>query len=136
MELLTYPNSKYLLEASIDSLHAESLGWLREIDFWKDEMTFFYKLLHTKNALPGFPTEELASIDKELIRINSDKLDKMKKEVQDHEQLLAAIIKTPTLMEKEKYSEVHHNLHLEIFAVSDLIKDLKRTVFSFSTKYE
>lgn len=136
MELLAYPNSKYLLEASIDSLHAESLEWLKEIDFWKDEMTFFYKLLHSKNAFGGFPTEELASIDKELIRINSDKLDKIKKEVQGHEQLLTSILKTPTLMEKEKYSEVHHNLHLEIFAVSELIKDIKRIVFSFAKKYE
>jgi len=136
MELLTYPNSKYLLEVSIDSLHADSLEWLNEIDFWKDEMTFFYKLLHKKNAFDDFPTEELASLDKELIRINSDQLDKLKKELQKHEQLLAAIIKNPSLMEKEKYSAMHHELLLEIFAVSQLIKDLKRRVYSFSKKYE
>jgi hypothetical protein len=136
MELLTYPNSKYLLEASIDSLHAESLEWLKEIDFWKEEMTFFYKLLHTKNTFAGFPSEELASIDKELIRINSDKLDKIKKEVQDHEQMLTSILKTPTLIGKEKYSERHYNLHLEIFSVSELIRDIKRIVFSFAKKYE
>jgi hypothetical protein len=136
MELLSYPNSKYLLETSIDSLHADSLEWLREIEFWKDEMTFFYKLLHKKNAFTGFPTEELAALDKELIQINSDKLDKIKKEVQNHEQLLSVIIKTPTLWEKEKYSEAHHHLLLEIVAVSELIKELKRTVFYFSKKYE
>jgi len=136
MELLSYPNTKYLLEASTDSLQAESLEWLKEIDFWKDEMTFFYKLVHTRKAFTAFPTEELAFLDKELIRINSDKLDKLRKEVQDHEQLLATIIKTPTLMEKEKYSEAHHNILMELFAVSELIKDLKRTVFSFSKKFE
>jgi len=135
MELLAYPNSKYLLEASIETLHAQSLEWLNQIDFWKDEMTFFYKLMHTKKAFAGFPTEELASIDSELIRINSDKLDKLRKEVQNHEQLLAAIIKLPTVMDKERYSETHRNLIMEIFAVSELIKDFKRTVFSFSKKY-
>jgi len=135
MELLAYPNSKYLLEASIETLHAQSLEWLNQIDFWKDEMTFFYKLMHTKKAFAGFPTEELASIDSELIRINSDKLDKLRKEVQNHEQLLAAIIKLPTVTDKERYSETHRNLLMEIFAVSELIKDFKRTVFSFSKKY-
>jgi len=134
MELLSYPNSSYLLEASNDTLHAESLEWLKEIDFWKDEMTFFYKLMHTKKAFAGFPTEELAFIDKELIRINSDKLDKLRKDVQDHEQLLAAIIKSPTIIDQERYSETHRNLLREIFAVAELIKDFKRTVFSFSKK--
>jgi hypothetical protein len=135
MELLAYPNSRYLLEASIDSLHAESLEWLKEIDFWKDEMTFFYKLIHTRKAFAGFPTEELATIDKELIRINSDKVDKLRKEVQDHEQLLVSIVKTPVLMDKERYTDTHRNLLMEIYAVSELIKDFKRSVFSFSKKY-
>jgi len=135
MELLAYPDSKYLLEASVESLHAESRKWLKEIDFWKDEMTFFYKLLHKKGAFAGFPDEELASIDKELIRINSDKLDKTKKEVQSHEQILSDIIQSPTLVEKDRYLEAHRNLLMEIYAIAELIKDLKRTVFSFAHKY-
>ena len=36
METAPYPDTKYLLDVSIDALHAESLRWLKEIDFWRD----------------------------------------------------------------------------------------------------
>jgi hypothetical protein len=41
MELLTSQKMEYLLDASLQALHAESLEWIQEIDFWKDEMIFF-----------------------------------------------------------------------------------------------
>jgi hypothetical protein len=49
--------------------------------------------------------------------------------------LLVSIVKTPVLMDKERYTDTHRNLLMEIYAVSELIKDFKRSVFSFSKKY-
>lgn len=136
METLAYPDTKYLLDVSIDSLHAESLKWLKDIDFWKDEMSFFYKLLHKKNILSRFPSEQLASIDQEIIRVNSDQLDKIRKEIHDHEQSLANLVKTPSLQEKETYVLAHQRLLVEMLTMFAMITDLKKTVFSFFEKYQ
>jgi hypothetical protein len=51
MKLLSNPKTEYLLDASFEYLHNESLEWLNEMDFWRDEMAFFQKLLHKE----GFP---------------------------------------------------------------------------------
>lgn len=136
METLAYPDTKYLQDVSMDSLHADSRKWLKEIDFWKEEMSFFYKLLHKKNIISGFPSEQLASIDQEIIRVNSDKLDKFRKDIQEHEQLLVNYIKSPSLQEKEAYVIAHQRLLIEMFSLSTLITDLKKSVFSFFEKYQ
>lgn len=136
METLAYPDTNYLPDVNMDSLHAESQKWLKEIDFWKDEMSFFYKLLHKKNILTGFPSEQLATIDQEIIRVNSDKLDKTRKEIHEHEQLLASLVKTPSLQDKETYVLAHQRLLVEMLTVSTMITELKKTVFSFFEKYQ
>src|ERR1035438_7363 len=79
MELLTKSKSDYLLNGSIEILHRQSMEWLNEIDFWKDEIAFFYALT-VKKTLNGFP-DNLKSqenkIEKELIRISGGELDNL-----------------------------------------------------------
>lgn len=136
MKTLDYPDTNYLLDVPIDALHADSIKWLKEIDFWKQEMSFFYKLLHTKHLLPGFPSEQLASIDQEIIRINTDQLDKYRKDIHEHEQSLAGLVMSPTLQQKEALVLAHQRLLLEMFSLSTAITDLKKTVFTFFEKYQ
>ena len=45
------PKAQLLLEASIDVLHQESREWLSTVEFWKEEMQFFDKLLHLQDPL-------------------------------------------------------------------------------------
>ena len=45
MELLTAVKEKYLLEASLQDLHQESLSWLNTVIFWEDENKFYKNLL-------------------------------------------------------------------------------------------
>jgi len=136
MELLTYPKSEYLLEASLESLHQESQEWLNEIEFWADEMAFFFTLLHKKEVRETFPSEELADLEKELIRIHGDRLDTIKSSVQRHERILAAVLKTTSLQEEESYRTTHRQLLMEIYALQLLVRNFKKTVFSFAKNYE
>ncbi len=136
MELLTYPKSEYLLDASIESLHAESKEWLRDIEFWKDEMTFFYNILNKKEVKTAFPTNELAALEKKLISIDSDKIATLRKQVQSHEQTLMRFVKTLLQDEEETYRETHRVLLNEIYTIASLIKDFKKEVFSFVQKYK
>jgi uncharacterized protein YfkK (UPF0435 family) len=136
MELLTSQKMEYLLEASLQTLHTESLEWIQAIDFWREEMIFFYKLIHKKESMKGFPTKELAAIEKELIRISSDELEKIKTSVQRHERSLAAVLKTTSLRDEEGYREEHRKLLKDIYGIQALIRAFKKNVFSAFKKYE
>jgi hypothetical protein len=135
MELLTYPKAEYLLDASLESLHAESLEWLKEIDFWRDEMAFFYKILHRKETRNSFPTQEVAAIEKDLIGINGEKLDRIRHDVQHHEQSLSVLLKGNSIQDEEKYRRTHREILLDISSLNLIIRNFKRELFSFVQKY-
>ena len=63
MELLTSPKSTYLLEAGLDVLHEQSIEWLNEIAFWRDETAFFYSLV-AKKTLEAVPVKAKSYIEK------------------------------------------------------------------------
>lgn len=135
MELLTYPKADYLLSASLESLHAESNAWLKEVDFWKDEMAFFYKLLTKKKLSAHLPGDKLAAMEKELTRISNEELEKLRIEVRDHEAVLAALFKANTLKE-EGYREVHRKLLVRMQDVLHTIRNFKKEVFAFVEQYD
>lgn len=136
MELLLNAKTNYLLSVSLDQLHLESQEWIKEVAFWKDEMSFFYKLLHSKLSSAAFPGEALAAMEKELVHINADVLTKMDEKLRDHERSLAAIVKSTSLQDEERYRENHKEIFMRMHDALRLIRSIKREVFSFVQKYE
>ncbi|MGC1243127.1 MAG: hypothetical protein WA874_16170 [Chryseosolibacter sp.] len=131
MELLTFPKNEYLLDASLEDLHTQSQEWIKEIDFWTDEITFFYKLLHKKETANVFPARELAEIEKTLIRINGEDMTRLRTEVMAHERLLSSVVRSTSLTDEQSYRESHRKLYREMFRLNELIRVFKRSVFSF-----
>lgn len=131
MELLNYPKTDYLLDASLETLHAQSVEWLNELGFWSDEMTFFYRLLRHKSASKAFRTSQLAEVEKELVKLNGEQLDKVKTGVVSHEHLLAAAYKTSSLPDERTYREAHRKLLGDMHALHQNIRDFKKKLFSF-----
>jgi hypothetical protein len=136
MELLANPKTEYLLQASLKSLHVESQEWLKEIEFWRDELAFFYKLLREKESIEDFPKEALVAIQKELIRIDSEKLEVIKNQVQSHENSLSALLKATSMQDEELYRETHRKLLIEIYEVQSLIRIYKKELFSFISRHK
>lgn len=136
MELLSSPKMGYLLDASLESLHSESLEWQKEISFWQDEMAFFYKLLHKKESKESFPSRELAAIEMKLVGITGDKLDKVMNAVQNHERSLALLIRTTSFQEEENYRQAHRRLLQDVYDVHILIRNFKKDVFAFVEQYQ
>ncbi len=134
MELLTYPHSEYLLEASIDTLHAESIEWLNEIEFWGDEIGFFYKLLHRQKTKNRFPSEEMADAEMALIKLNTDKLDKLRLGVISHERLLSSFMKSNSMPEEQVYRETHVKLLSDMHDFEKEIRVFKRNIFLLAEK--
>lgn len=131
MELLNNSRTEYLLDATLESLHDESVSWLKELDFWGDEMSFFYKLLQNKKVSGSFPSSEMAEIEKELIRLNGDMLDKVKAGVSSHERMLASVVRSTSLSDEQSYREKHKQLLDEMNMLQAEIRKFKKAVFAF-----
>lgn len=136
MELLAYPKTDYLLTASLETLHAESREWLKEIDFWKDEIAFFYKLIRQKKGSQKFPAAEVTALEKELIRVSNERMEKLYEELQNHEVQLAHLFKEASFNNEDPYRKAHSKHLNSIYELNQDIKDLKRKIFSLTQKYE
>ena len=137
MDLLISPQTSYLLQADLASLHKESQLWLSEIEFWEDELAFFYTLLHSKLSRQAYPTEEIASLDKRLVSINSDMLGAIKEQALNHERFLALLMQTTSMQKEESnYREVHQQLRVKMIDVYAAIKNFKKEVYASIRKYE
>ncbi|HEU5290167.1 MAG TPA: hypothetical protein VFU05_05945 [Cyclobacteriaceae bacterium] len=131
MELLSNPKTEFLLDASLESLHTQSVAWMNELIFWSDEMTFFYQMLHHKKLSAAFPSSQVATIDKELVRLNGEKLDKVKTGVASHERLLASVYKSSSLADEQVYREAHRKLLVDMQALNQDIRTFKKKFFAF-----
>lgn len=134
MELLGYGKTDYLLDASLGTLHNESVAWLKELDFLEDEMAFFYKLLHNEKFSNAFPSAEVAEIDKALVKLNAENLDKVKDAVENHERQLAVVFKSALPGEEQVYRESHRRLLIDMHNLDEEFRSFKKKVFSFIEK--
>jgi hypothetical protein len=130
MELISNPKAEYLLGRSLEELHAESREWLSEINFCAEEMSCYYKLLHKNVPYFDFPTKELAEIEKEMIRINSEDLINLKSRVESHERELATLMKNTLSSEEYEYRDYHRRLQNDIYAFRGMIKTFKEAIFA------
>lgn len=129
MEHLLVPGKRtFLLEAPIEVLHEESLEWLEEIEFWKDEITFFFRLMLTKNNQRP-KTKMAQDIESQLIYLSSEKLDDLRLSVQSHERFLSEMMKTAKWLDEKVYRSKHRNLSKKFQAFEIEIKNLKTKIF-------
>ncbi len=135
MEMLTSPKTEYLLQASLEVLHEQSLEYLNEIAFIKEEIAFFNTLLN-KNAGRQFPSEQSAAFGKELVSFNSGVVSVLQNKIMEHERWLSDIIKTDTLGRQESYRNIHREVTEEMNACHKRYFQLKKSIFSFVKSQE
>ena len=120
-----------MLDASLETMHAQSREWLNEIDFWIEEMAFFYNLIHLREPHIFFPTAGLADLERELITLTSDHLHKLKMEIESHERALARMVRNISLDEEHEYRVRHRSLFEAMNRLQEGIRKFKKTVFAF-----
>ena len=120
----------HLLEANLDWLHSQTMEWIREVDFWKDEAVFFYHLLRRKDVSRTFPARELADLENELIRISGQDITSLIVELRQHEQLLKSLMETPGDRENE-YRQKHREIMFHVASLETRIREYKKQVFNY-----
>ncbi len=130
MEKLLAPSrSTFLLEAPLEVLHEESLEWLDEIEFCKDEAAFFYSLiLKRAKELPLLKTKQAKNVESHLIYFSAERMDDMKIEISSHEKFLSRIIDRPDL-DEQLYRKRHKEISQKFHEFMQEFRQMKRKIF-------
>jgi hypothetical protein len=130
MKVISTPNSKHLLSASLESLHQETVEWIEDIAFWRDEIAFLYSL-ELKDTLKSVPVDERSSIRKienEIVKIAGGDIDKLEDEVEQHEVSLYGIL-TNKSNDEAVYREQHVHISAIIAQIEKRIRVLKSEIY-------
>jgi hypothetical protein len=133
-KLLALSKGTYLLEAPFEVLHEESMEWLEEIEFWKDEAAFFYTLImdRTKTA-PLLKTKQAKEVERHLIYVSAERLDDLKIEVQSHEKFLSRIMDDPHL-DEQLYRNRHKVIAKKFHDFEKEFRLMKKKIFILAKK--
>ena len=120
----------FLLGASLEVLHQESLEWLDIVEFWKDEVVFFKKLLGKKQ--PSDEDREMyANLVSTLGDISMELLNELEEDIRQHERLLAKLMEEDKGVSDGEYRESHQRLKNRIEKINSSLKAFKKQLFSF-----
>jgi hypothetical protein len=129
-KLIAAAKSAFLLEAPLEVLHEESMEWLEEIEFWKDEAAFFYSLiLKSAQSLPLSKSKEAKEIESQLVYLSSERLDDLMLEVKVHEKFLANMIGNVRL-DEQGYRSRHKEIVSKLTGLENEFRSLKREIFA------
>jgi nitroreductase len=128
MEVLTAPPRRDLLEEPVEVLHQQSINWLNQILFWKDEGRFFSDLLK-HHASGRERKEELESISGKFRNINAGDIDALNRDIYMHERFLSEVLREKDVDSRD-YRKDHHRLTGRYQELEGRMKALKRAVFS------
>lgn len=120
-------------ETSLESLHAYSLFWLNEIEFWKDEVAFFYQLLRKKSEkhASDLKTEDAKRIEKHLIHTSVTTLNDLERDVLSHERFLSRIMENPDSSEKI-FRDQHQRMYEKMSDFEREFRQLKKEIFNLA----
>ena len=132
MNLIESSKNEFLLEAPLEILHSQSIEWLEEIEFWKDESAFFCKLIaqRSKKATPLLNTKQAREVERDLIYICAEKLDDLLLEVRSHEKFLFRIMNEDRI-DKQLYRSRHRTLAGKISDFEKEFRGMKKKIFQF-----
>ena len=128
MQLLTKQRTEYSLNAALSFLHQESMEWRMEVELWLDEMVFFYKLIRQRQEDMRRSPAEIAELQKELIALHSDMIDRLKREILQHEMILSKLLQTESNPE-ENYRQTHVRILKELTEARKQMREFKTKVF-------
>lgn len=126
MELLTAVKEKYLLEAGLEDLHAESINWLSTVYFWEDENMFYKDLLNNK-LFQNVEQKDKATINTLLDKVIGNKLASFITEVGLHEKNLDNLLKFNK--DAGEYRKKHKSLLNRFIEFDQGMKEIKTGVF-------
>jgi len=134
-------NFRYLEWKSPEEMHFSSVEWISELNFIKDEHSFFEDMLkeYTMPIIESHLTEKVTGLI-ERLSSSTQYAEKLYNDIQQHINGLEIMLDGKDEIEKEtKYKEEHRNLLTEFYKFSRNYNRLKKEIFktvSEALKYQ
>lgn len=127
------PKEELVLREGLDVLHFESVAWLSNIAFYKDETKFFADLLEKKK------TEDAAQLAytkilKNLDTVHAELFDNLADDIMAHERVLSRIQKGEKGLFDADYSGTHYLLKIQMETFISNFREFKKMVFGYVKK--
>lgn len=131
MKSLAQSTTTYLLDSGVEALHQQSIEWLEDIAFWRDEAAFLYTLemRKTYKSVPVDAKNTIQQIEDELIKISGGDLDALYDEVEKHEHYLDVMLEAR--LDTEGYRERHKAIAEKVAEFDNRFRALKKKIFDF-----
>lgn len=132
---VTSVTNNYILQPTLLSKHKNTLDWLSATVLWKQEFTFFQKVLD--QYAPKFSSlEDKKLIDhfqNIIIYYNGELINSLTTRLRLHERALAEMLETKDESKIEYFKE-HDGLMGELQSLSEQVIEYKATLFAFLGK--
>lgn len=137
MKTLEKANASHLLEAGIEALHSQSMEWLEDIAFWRDEAAFLYALEMRKTliSVPVDAKNKIQKIENELVKISGGDLDNLYNEVEKHEHYLDEMLESKR-EDEEEYREKHKQIADKVNTFEKRFRKLKKEIFDLVKEHK
>ena len=126
---------KYILQPSLLSMHQQSLDWLSVSDLWKQELSFFQKLLD-QNSGKATSTElkkQLDHFQHIITYYGGEVVDGLRKKVRRHEKDLANMLQSMNESDTQYFKD-HEGVMSELLTFSKTYDQFRREYFGFIEK--
>ncbi|MBT8393776.1 MAG: hypothetical protein KJN66_02895 [Bacteroidia bacterium] len=130
------PNIKYIESKSPDELHVESLNWISELKFIKDEQHILDELLknYTLQLIENIEFSKNKDIISKLSKIRKTGEKLLKKLINHENELLILVDGIDQIKEEKHYRFLHSTYLLEVTNYFNDYKTIKRKIFTVVKK--
>ncbi len=125
------PNIKYIESKNPDELHVESLNWISELKFIKDEQHFLDELLksYTIQLIENQDFSKNKKIISQLSKLRKTGEKLLKKLINHENELLILVDGIDQIKEEKHYRFLHSTYLLEVTNYFNDYKAIKRDIF-------
>jgi nitroreductase len=120
------PTAEHTLEEAIESLHQQSVKWLNQVSFWKEESRFFNDFISNMLS-PSVNIKDMMVITEK--QIKPEEFDLLHKDISVHEKVLEFIILTNKNKDDHDYRASHKQLSTRFNSMEEKINALKKSIF-------
>lgn len=117
-----------LIEAPLSVIHQDSLAWLEDIYFLKDECAFLVTLIRNTRNAPLLKTKPAKAIEKQLVGYAVRRFDDLIAEVQEHEKFLDDILEGKN-NDEQLLRRRHKVIAGKVAKLETEFRKLKRQIF-------
>jgi regulator of replication initiation timing len=122
---------KHMLTANLETLYFETEDWIKEADFYKEELQFLKEIVQNKienTTLEGKAHKEIyRHIEKMLVQL----FDEITAALKEHKKYLSDVIAHKIKVDKKEYRDYHAEIGQKMSTLKRGITDLKRSIFKY-----